>query len=85
MEDDIETRRIVRIYSFEAEERLPPSSDAHALGRVLSEEEPSLEDITAPWRRFFEPWEAQDSERYMMFGTTSYACTESKSATLLLQ
>lgn len=63
MGDDIEIRRIVRIYSFEAEERLQAPSEAQTLGHILSEGEPSLEDIVAPWRRFFEPWDPPGTER----------------------
>jgi hypothetical protein len=63
MGDNAEIRRIVRIYSFEAEERLQAPSEAQALGHILSEEEPCLEDIVAPWRRFFEPWDPLETER----------------------
>jgi hypothetical protein len=58
MADDHETRQIVRIYSFHAEDRLPSS-----LARVLSDREPSLDDIIAPWRKFYEPWDRKDAER----------------------
>ncbi|KAF2464831.1 uncharacterized protein BDR25DRAFT_271045 [Lindgomyces ingoldianus] len=60
MEDIEGPRKVVRIYSFHAQERLPPTSDAHTLGRILSTEEPSLEDIIEPWRRFFEPYSESD-------------------------
>lgn len=66
MEADVvrESRNLVRVYSFTAEERLPPGTDAHVLGRVLHEEEDeNSETIARPWRRFFEPWEPADDER----------------------
>jgi hypothetical protein len=53
--DDIrESKNLVRIYSFELEERLPPGNDAHVLGKILGEEDGSIESVSAPWRKFFE-------------------------------
>ena len=63
--DEIDTKKLVRIYSFHAEERLAMTSHAQTLGRVLSDTEPSLDDILAPWRIFYEPWEAQDGQKYV--------------------
>ena len=63
MDDEFEERRLVRIYSFHARERIPEDSDAHALARVLSDEEPSLENIKKPWRHFFEPWDENEPEK----------------------
>ena len=66
MEADVvrESRNIVRVYSFTAEERLPPETDGHVLGRVLREEEGGdPETIARPWRRLFDPWEPADDER----------------------
>jgi hypothetical protein len=64
MGDELSTRKLVRIYSFHAEDRLEPFENGRDLGSVLSSAEPSLEDIAAPWRKLFEPWEAQDPDRY---------------------
>ena len=36
-EDVQESQRIVRMYSWDAEARLPPGNDAHVLGHVLGE------------------------------------------------
>lgn len=67
MSDDIEARKIVRTYSPEAEERIPSGNDAHALANILSQDEPlSPEDIVAPWRIFFQPWENESSERLVL-------------------
>ena len=59
-----ETKKLVRIYSFHAEERLQNTSNAHTIGRVLSSEETSLEDITKPWRIFFEAEDPLNHNRY---------------------
>ncbi|PSN71796.1 hypothetical protein BS50DRAFT_672718 [Corynespora cassiicola Philippines] len=63
MDEEFEDRRLVRIYSFHAKERNPEESDAHALACVLSQNEPSLEDIKKPWRHFFEPWDENEPEK----------------------
>lgn len=57
-----EKKALVRVYSYHAEERLAESKNGKGLGRVLSKAEPSLEDIVAPWRVFYEPWESSGSE-----------------------
>ncbi|KZL69634.1 phytanoyl- dioxygenase family protein [Colletotrichum incanum] len=49
-----DSRLLVRLYSFDAEERNPPGSDAHALAHVLSEGQESRETAIDPWRHFFE-------------------------------
>ncbi|KAF2143196.1 uncharacterized protein K452DRAFT_286025 [Aplosporella prunicola CBS 121167] len=51
------------MYSFEVEERLPQGNVAHNLGSILSESKGDLEDLTAPWRKFFEPWKPSGSEK----------------------
>jgi hypothetical protein len=62
--DDVqESRRLVRMYSFDVEKRLPPGSDAHFLGQVLGEERGDLQSLTAPWRKFFEPCEPAEETR----------------------
>ncbi|KAK2025669.1 hypothetical protein LX32DRAFT_596271, partial [Colletotrichum zoysiae] len=50
-----DSRLLVRLYSFDAEGRNPPGSDAHALARVLTEGQESRNTAIDPWRRFFEP------------------------------
>ena len=61
----MESRGIVRSYSFEAEHRLPEGSQAHTLGLALVAERETgrLEDITTPWRVFFEPNTAETELR----------------------
>ncbi|KPM34605.1 hypothetical protein AK830_g11965 [Neonectria ditissima] len=56
-EDAIEVKRLVRTYSLEVTERLSPDSDAYPLGKMLRHNVDGLEreDITNPWRKFFEP------------------------------
>ncbi|KAK2776167.1 phytanoyl- dioxygenase family protein [Colletotrichum kahawae] len=49
-----ESRQIVRAYSFEVEERLPPERDAHDLAHVLAQNQGSRDDARDPWRSFFE-------------------------------
>ena len=51
------------MYSFTVEERLPPDSDVHTLGQVLSEDRGDLQSVTAPWRKFFEPCEVDENHR----------------------
>ena len=64
MEQDADDpRKIVRVYSYKAQDRFPPESETRLLGRVLTDQEPSLEDILQPWRKFYEPWEPEDDER----------------------
>ncbi|KAK4227774.1 phytanoyl-CoA dioxygenase [Podospora fimiseda] len=54
MSDSQESRKIVRMYSWDAAKRLPPDN---RLGRILTEsvadQDPAT--ITSPWRKFFEP------------------------------
>lgn len=69
-------RRIVRVYSFQAQDRFPPESDARVLSRVLTDQEPSLEDILQPWRRFYEPWEPPNNERYLYHSVMIKLSTE---------
>ncbi|KAF3801311.1 hypothetical protein GCG54_00005467 [Colletotrichum gloeosporioides] len=47
-------RHLVRAYSFEAEERLLPESDARRLAQMLAKHQGSKEDARDPWRNFFE-------------------------------
>ena len=64
--DDVrESRKLVRMYSWDVEERLPPGSDAHVLGQVLSKEasRDDPQSLTAPWRKFFESDESTDKEK----------------------
>lgn len=62
MELEHEHRQIVRAYSFEVEERLPPGNDAHVLAQVLSHSEASLDAVTEPWRALFEPWKGSNAD-----------------------
>lgn len=55
MNDARESRLLVRMYSYDAEERLPPGNDAHALAHILADGLDSREAAIDPWRRFFEP------------------------------
>ncbi|KAF9891837.1 hypothetical protein FE257_003322 [Aspergillus nanangensis] len=54
VEDVRESRTMVRMYSWDVEERIPPESDAHSLGQSLIEDRGDRESLTAPWRKFFE-------------------------------
>ncbi len=56
-DDARESKKLVRMYSFDVEERLPPGNDAHVLGQVLGEDRGDLQDLIAPWRKFFDPWQ----------------------------
>ncbi|KAF0322178.1 phytanoyl- dioxygenase family protein [Colletotrichum asianum] len=49
-----ESSQIVRTYSFEVEERLPPERDAHGLAHILAQHQGSKDDARDPWRPFFE-------------------------------
>lgn len=65
--DDIRgSRKVVRSYSWEVEERLAPGNDAHFLGHVLTQEarrDDDIQNITAPWRKFFEAEEPVDEDK----------------------
>lgn len=61
MDDVRESQKLVRMYSFDAEERLSQPNDAHQLASVLGREKGDLDTLTAPWRKFFEPWGQGDS------------------------
>jgi len=53
-------QQLVRTYSWEVEERLPPQSDAVVLGHVLGQEVRR----ESPWRMFFKADEAaQNSDK----------------------
>ncbi|OLN96119.1 hypothetical protein CCHL11_03238 [Colletotrichum chlorophyti] len=58
------SRVLVRVYSFDAEERLPPSSDGHTLARILAETQDTRETARDPWRRFFESTATNDKESF---------------------
>ncbi|WQF78715.1 hypothetical protein CDEST_03729 [Colletotrichum destructivum] len=49
-----DSRLLVRVYSFEAEDRNPPGSDAHTLACIVAEGQEDRETAIDPWRRFFE-------------------------------
>ncbi|KAI1659700.1 hypothetical protein F4813DRAFT_351692 [Daldinia decipiens] len=58
IDDVLESRRLVRMYSSDAEGRLSRGGDdAQRLGQVLSHERPDPRDLRNPWRIFFEPWQ----------------------------
>lgn len=59
-----ESTQIVRTYSFEVEERLPPERDAHALAHILAQHQGSRDDARDPWRSFFESSFDSDGYRY---------------------
>lgn len=61
-EDVQQSRRLMRMYSFEASRRLPPGSEAYALGQALSQNAGDRQSLTAPWRKFFEHWEPTGNE-----------------------
>lgn len=56
-EDERESRQIVRMYSWDVEERLSSADDAYALGQVIREDRMDRESINAPWRRFLESYQ----------------------------
>ncbi|KAK4184800.1 hypothetical protein QBC35DRAFT_440674 [Podospora australis] len=57
IQDAAESRRIVRTYSADVMERLPPGHPSHFLGRVLHDQHLQDEPETSmsPWHKFFEP------------------------------
>lgn len=57
MDDIRESQKLVRMYSFDVEERLPPHNDAHQLASVLGRDKSDPDTLAAPWRKFFEPWD----------------------------
>lgn len=50
-----EPHQIVRSYSWEVEERLPPGSEAVVLGHVLAEDARREENQVDTWRQYFDP------------------------------
>jgi hypothetical protein len=63
-----ESRKAVRTYSWEVEERLPPDNDAHALGLILADEKGDIQSRTAPWRRFFDPRDETENDQLVNNG-----------------
>ncbi|OJJ42805.1 hypothetical protein ASPZODRAFT_155064 [Penicilliopsis zonata CBS 506.65] len=59
-----ESTKLIRAYSWEVQKRLPPGNDAHLLGQALSDgvDGDNLEDLRAPWRRFFEGGKSDQEE-----------------------
>ncbi|KAK2051879.1 hypothetical protein LY76DRAFT_556540 [Colletotrichum caudatum] len=57
-----DSRLLVRLYSFDAEGRNPPGSEAHALARVLTDGQGSRNAAIDPWRRFFEPQDQSEDK-----------------------
>jgi len=68
-----ESRYLVYRYSMEAGERLPPGSDAYPLGQVLRQNMTHLEmkTVADPWKRFFEPTQSTDTDRYEHAGNNT--------------
>lgn len=62
-EDMHMSRNAVRAYSWEVEDRLPLENDAHALGIILANDRDDIDNLTAPWRKFFEPHLTTDGEQ----------------------
>ncbi|KUI53386.1 hypothetical protein VP1G_00696 [Cytospora mali] len=62
---EVDARSIVRSYSFEVEQRLPEGTPAHTLGQALVAERRNggLDNVTAPWRAFFEPKVTEAAQR----------------------
>lgn len=63
-DDERESRKVVRMYSWEVEKRIPPGSEARILGEVLSKEAGPYDPrgLAEPWRKFFQPAESSDQE-----------------------
>ncbi|KAI1124220.1 hypothetical protein F5Y10DRAFT_250067 [Nemania abortiva] len=62
-EDGMESRKLVRMYSGDVEERLPHGGKSQVLGQVLSREKLDPRDVTNPWRKFFDPPELSETEK----------------------
>lgn len=60
MKDIRESRRLVRMYSFDVVDRLPAGNDAYRLGRVLKQSVGEARSPTDPWLKFFQPWEPSE-------------------------
>ena len=56
MNDITTSKKLVRMYSFEVEERLPPDNPAHPLGQVLHRHTGDPSTVNSPWHKFFEPY-----------------------------
>jgi hypothetical protein len=66
VDDDVrESRRLVRMYRDDVNERLPPSGPVQALGHVLSQDRSGPRDLVNPWRSFFEPWVPDEATQYV--------------------
>lgn len=64
-----ETRSILRSYSFEVEQRLTEGPQVHNLSQALVAERifGNLDDVTIPWRAFFEPRATEVSRSAYVF------------------
>lgn len=70
-----EATAVVRSYSFEVEQRLGQGLGAHHLSQALVEERNSghLEDVTSPWRSFFEANNSNNSMRQVTSPMETFA------------
>lgn len=70
VDTSFEATAVVRSYSFEVEQRLGEGNGAHHLSQALVEQRNGghLEDITSPWRSFFE---ADKLNNFLRKGTFS--------------
>lgn len=62
MKDIRESRRLVRMYSFDVVDRLPAGSNAFALGQILNQSVGEARSSTDPWLKFFQPWEPSEEK-----------------------
>ncbi|KAL4894972.1 hypothetical protein BDV59DRAFT_174226 [Aspergillus ambiguus] len=85
MDDVRESRRLVRIYSWDVEERIPPQSDAHQLGKALIEDRGDHETLTAPWRKFFENQELNQDDRDPLMEAISVESTKLREKWLIFR
>lgn len=69
VDTSFEATAVVRSYSFEVEQRLGEGNGARHLSQALVEQRNGghLEDITSPWRSFFEADNLNNSLRKGIF------------------
>ncbi|KAG8169420.1 hypothetical protein KVR01_000165 [Diaporthe batatas] len=66
MDGSRQSRRLVRMYSFDVDDRIGPGSSAYPLGSALAHTRGDIRDLTAPWRAFFEPAENEADDRELI-------------------
>jgi hypothetical protein len=67
-DDTRESLRLVRMYSWEVDNRIPSTSRAYQLSQALINQRDALDQIAAPWRALLEPTSPTAAREYVLSG-----------------